>query len=505
MGYILWAIPLIGVLLFFLTNNRKTYHLISVCISTFMMGMSLILTAFVFLNGSVGNDYFGGVFYLDSLSAILLNLVVFVGLIVSIFTIEFVEEDIRQDKLKASRIKLYYMLMYIFIFTMIFTLTVKNMGLIWISIESTTLASTFLVGFYNEKTSIEAAWKYVIVCSVGIAIAMLGIVFLHISSVDVLQGKNLLDFTALTQHAKELNSSVLRLSFIFILIGFGTKAGLAPMHTWLPDAHSQSPAPISALLSGVLLNGSIYAIIRTLSIVNINLGSSLFTGRLMLAAGLLSIFVAGIVILTQKDYKRLLAYSSIEHMGIITIGIGIFTPIAIFGALFHMINHSMTKSMLFLSTGSIYQKYKTKEISHIRGLIKKMPYTGTIFLLGLFAITGTPPFSIFFSELQILISVFEKEEYLLGAGIILLLAFIFFGIVQTMFSMYREKNDVTESKLNELAEESDRPDVKDGDINKAGYISLMILATIIILIGFFMPDAIKQLITNSQMIILGGQ
>ncbi len=455
MGYVLWAVPLIGVLLFFLINNRETYHIISICISASMMGLSLVLTALVFVDGSVNYNSFGGVFYLDSLSAILLNLVVFVGLIVSIFSVGFIEEDIIQNKLKASRIKLYYMLMYIFIFTMVFTLTVKNMGLLWISIESTTLASTFLVGFYNEKTSIEAAWKYVIVCSVGIAIAMLGIVFLHISSVDALQGSNLLDFTALTQHAKELNSPVLRLSFIF------------------------------------------------------NLGSSMFTGRLMLAAGLLSILIPGIVILTQKDYKRLLAYSSIEHMGIIAIGVGVFTPVAIFGALFHMINHSLTKSMLFLSSGSIYQKFKTKEISKVRGLLNKMPYTGAIFLLGLLAITGTPPFSIFFSELQILIAIFEKGNYFLGAGIIILLALIFFGIVKTMFSMYRETSDGSELGLDVSIEGNievnDRKDVNVGDINKSGYISLLVLIITTLLIVFFMPNGIKQLIENAQMIILGGQ
>ncbi|MDD2215989.1 MAG: proton-conducting transporter membrane subunit, partial [Eubacteriales bacterium] len=281
-----------------------------------------------------------------------------------------------------------------------------------------------------------------------------------------------------------------RLAFLFILIGFGTKTGLAPMHTWLPDAHSQAPSPISALLSGVLLNSAMYGIIRTVAIVNRNLGSSDFTGRLLIATGVLSLITGAIFILTQKDFKRLLAYSSIEHMGIIAIAIGVFTPLSVFGGLFHMINHSFTKSMLFLSPGNIFQKYNTKKISKIRGAIKLLPVSGIVFLLGLFAIAGTPPFSIFASELSIILSIFEEERFLLGIVIIALLAVVFVGIALSLFKMFYGSN-------------SD-PDLTRGESNIPGTVGIGALLVVVLITGLFMPDGLHTLITNAQNIILGG-
>jgi len=416
--------------------------------------------------------------------------VVVIGLLASIYSIGYLEEELKHGKIDGRRMRLFYMLMHGFLFTMVFALTVKNMGLMWIAIEATTLASTFLVGFYNDKKAIEAAWKYVIICSVGIAIAMLGIVFLHISSVDVLKEGGLLDWTALYDNAKGLSSPVLRLAFMFILVGFGTKAGLAPMHTWLPDAHSQAPSPISAMLSGVLLNSALYPIIRTLAILNRNLESSVFTGRLLIGIGLISVATAGIFIITQRDYKRLLAYSSIEHMGIITLAMGIYTPAAVFGGLFHMINHSFTKSMLFLASGNILQKYGTREIGKVRSLIRVLPVSGPIFLIGLFAIGGTPPFSIFSSEFNILISIFQKRSFGVGVALLALLTLVFVGIATTLFRMFYGKNMVKE--------------VSTGEMNPYGTAVLIVLLAIISITGLYMPQGIKSLIVAAQQIITGG-
>lgn len=382
------------------------------------------------------------------------------------------------------------MLMYLFIFTMVLALTVRNIGIIWIAIEATTLASAFLVGFNNDKKAIEAVWKYVIICSVGIAIALLGIILLHLSSVGVIPNSNFLDWPTLFNNAKDLKSPILRFSFIFIIIGFGTKAGLAPMHTWLPDAHSQAYSPISALLSGVLLNSAMYAIIRSVSIVNKNLGSSVFTGRILIATGILSITTAAIFILTQKDYKRLLAYSSIEHMGIIALALGIFTPTSIFAALFHMINHSFTKSMLFFSSGSILQKYGSKEISKISNLLKILPITGTVFMLGLFAIAGIPPFSVFSSELNIIAAIFETKGFLIGSMLIILIAVIFVGIAITLFKVFYQ-NDA-------------EIDIKPGEYNIMGSIVTIVLLAIILITGMYMPYELRTLIKNAQIIIVGG-
>ena len=490
MGIFLWASPLLALLMAIISKGKNWIHKVNVSISGFMVIIAIFATRTVILNGKIEYQSFGGAFYLDSLSIIVLDIVVLLSFLVSIYSVGYVREEQKHGKMDENRIKLYYVLMNSFIFAMVLALTVNNIGILWIAIEATTLASTFLVGFYNNMHAIEAAWKYVIICSVGIAIAMLGIIFLHLSSVGVIDSSQALQMQVLFDHAKDLNTNVLRLAFIFILVGFGTKAGLAPMHTWLPDAHSQAPSPVSALLSGVLLNSAMYAIIRTCSIVNKNLGDSQFTGRLLIALGVLSVLTAAIFILTQKDYKRLLAYSSIEHMGIIAIAIGIFSPISIFAALFHMINHSLTKSMLFLASGNILHKYGTRNISDIKALLKIMPYTGAAFIVGLFAISGTPPFSIFSSELNVLVSIFTEDRFILGSVLIILLALIFAGIAVTLFKVFHDTDDQTPEMTRET--------------KSWGVGVLLILLILVSTMGIYMPTGLSNLITNAQLIITGG-
>jgi hydrogenase-4 component F len=490
MGFVLLAVPAIAVVLFLLLKGKQLQYSISISSSIILMVVAAFVTRDVMVFGKVEYSALGGIFYIDSLSIIVLDIVLIIGFMTSIYSIGYMEEELRHGKLDTYRLRIYYILMYSFIFTMVLALTVKNIGIMWIAIEATTLTSVFLVGFYNGKNALEAAWKYIIICSVGIAIALLGIIFLQLSSIGVLHSSQFLDWTALYNNAKALNSSALRLAFIFILIGFGTKAGLAPMHTWLPDAHSQAPSPISALLSGVLLNGAMYGIIRTVAIVNRSFGSSVFVGRILIAVGVLSIATAAVFILTQKDYKRLLAYSSIEHMGIIAIAIGIFSPLSVFGALLHMINHSFTKSMLFLSSGNVLQKYNTKDISRIKGMLKLLPVTGTVFLLGLFAIAGTPPFCVFTSELIIISSIFQKNNFFVGMLLIILLAIVFTGIALTMFKMFYGNN---------LSKE-----ISTGELNIPGVIAIVALFVIITATGLFIPNELKELIDKAERIIIGG-
>lgn len=327
MGLLLLAMPIIAVIIFLFNKDKQLSHMISIGTSSILLVIAIFLTSDVMRYGIVEYKTLGGFFYLDSFSIIVLDIIIIIGFVTSIYSVSYLDTEITHGQIQIGKVKTYYILMFSFIFTMMLAITVKNMGIMWIAIEATTLASAFLVGFYNHKQAIEAAWKYVIICSVGIAIALLGIMFLHLSSVNIVNESNVLDWTALYTNASALKCSTLKLAFIFIFIGFGTKAGLAPMHTWLPDAHSQAPSPISALLSGVLLNSAMYGIIRTVSIVNKNLGESMFTGRILMISGFLSIATAAVFIITQKDYKRLLAYSSIEHMGIISLSIGLFTPI----------------------------------------------------------------------------------------------------------------------------------------------------------------------------------
>lgn len=502
MGLILWIAPVIAVLLSRIVNNTKALHIISICASFVLLLAAGFATRHVGLYDTLAYRFFGEAFYIDAVSIIVLDIIILIGFLAAIYSIGYLNEELRHEKVTHKKIKFYYTMMYVFMFSMIFALTVKNIGIMWVAIEATTLASAFLVGFGNDKRALEAAWKYVVICSVGIATALVGIIFLHLASAGVVSSTNALQWDLLFSDAKGLNSPVLRLSFIFMLIGFGTKAGLAPMHTWLPDAHSQAPSPISALLSGVLLNSAMYAIIRILAIVNRNLGESGFTGRIMIAFGLLSISAAAVFIMTQKDYKRLLAYSSIEHMGIIALAFGLFTPLSIFAGFFHMINHSFTKSMLFLASGSILQKYGTREISKIRGLLKTLPVSGTAFLLGLFAISGTPPFSIFSSEVNVFLSIFSEKHYFLGGVFILQLALIFAGIAVALFKVFFGE-PALDAGIRQDGTGNPGGAIKPGEPNKPGAAVLIVLIIIISATGFYMPATLKELITSAQMIIGG--
>jgi hydrogenase-4 component F len=300
---------------------------------------------------------------------------------------------------------------------------INNLGILWVAIEMTTLISAFLVGFYNSKNSVEAAWKYIIICSVGIVFALLGtILFSYAFSIAGLSKS--LNWSDMVSVAHILDKNVLKVAFIFVLVGYGTKAGLAPMHTWLPDAHSQAVAPISTLLSGVLLKTALYAILR-FGIILIKSGEFGYFSHLMILFGVISLIISTGFILVQKDLKRLLAYSSIEHIGIISLGFGLGTPLAIAGAILHVLNHAVTKSLMFFGAGNIVRTYHKHNMNSIGGVIKVLPFTGIMVLLGVFALTGFPPFSIFISEIMIVMAAFTSGSYFIAALLLLLLAIIF--------------------------------------------------------------------------------
>jgi hydrogenase-4 component F len=492
MELFLWLIPPAALLLLALPLPRRFQHAVSVGSTALQACIAVFATVDVLRYGSVSPALFGGLLYLDAVSVLFLDLVAAIGLLVCLYTIGYVENEIRHGAMDAGRVRLLYLLMHVFLFTMVLALTVRNLGAVWIAIEATTLASVFLVGFHGGKSALEAAWKYIILCSVGITLAMVGIIFLNSAAAGVLGEGTSLDWTALSASAGALDSSYLRFAFVFLLVGFGTKAGLAPMHTWLPDAYNQAPSPVSALLSGVHLNAAMYALMRTVSIVNRNLGSSLYTGRLLIAAGFLSILAAALFLLTQKDYKRLLAYSSIEHMGIVAIAVGVFSPLSLFAAFYHLVNHSFTKSMLFLTSGTVLQKFGTREIGKVGHLTKALPVTGPVFLLGLIALGGTPPFSLFSSELGMLTSLFGEHRFLLGVGVVALLALVFAGIVQAMFRMFYPRPS------------TDLSAVAPGEPNPLGAAVVVLLLVVVLVTGVFLPDWLLRLLTRAQTLLSGG-
>ncbi len=371
-------------------------------------------------------------FLLDGLSLFFLAVISVVGFTSAVYSVGYFNSGSEEGGITCAQARVYYLLFDLFLLFMILVVSVNNLGLAWVSIEMTTLVSAFLVGFYRTKQSVEAAWKYIIICSVGILLALLGII-LFSYAMSLAGAPKSLNWTDLYQIAGKLDKNILKIAFIFVLVGYGTKAGLAPMHTWLPDAHSQAITPISALLSGVLLKTALYAIIRFGMIVNKGLAGREYFSHLMIVFGLVSLAVAAGLILTQKDLKRLLAYSSIEHIGVIAIGLGIGGPIACLGVLLHILNHALTKSLLFLGAGNIVKRYGRHNMRMIHGVIQSMPFTGTLFLLGSFAICGFPPFSIFMSELLIIIAGFLKGSFVV-TGLLLFFLVVAFSAIVNHFS-----------------------------------------------------------------------
>lgn len=314
----------------------------------------------------------------------------------------------------------------VFLSAMTLVTASQHFGLLWVAIEATTLASAPLIHYHRHHRSLEATWKYLLICSVGIAVALLGTYFL---AAAVRPGTSL-TFGALVAGAAGLNTGWLKAAFLLLVVGYGTKMGLAPMHTWLPDAHSEAPSVVSALLSGALLNCAFLAILRILAVCNAA-GLGPFGRQTILVLGLVSMAVAAGLIIGQPDYKRMLAYSSVEHMGILCVGIGL-GGVGDWGALFHAVNHSLTKAALFLLAGNLLAAYGTKNVADVRGALRSLPVTGALWIAGLFAILGAPPFGAFSSELTILRAAVDSGSWVVVSAYSVLLAAIFAGMITVL-------------------------------------------------------------------------
>lgn len=426
-------------------------------------------------------------FYADLLSAFFIFTIAIVNLASAVYSIGYITGDVKEGLITERKAKAYYSIFNLFAFTMFFVPLVNNLGMMWVAVEMTTLVSAFLVGFYKNKKSIEAAWKYIIICSVGITLALFGtILFYYTASRD--GGISMLNWTDMVSVAGVLNPNILKVAFLFILVGYGTKAGLAPMHTWLPDAHSQALAPISALLSGVLLPTAIYAILRFAVIINVTIGAG-YSGNLLIFFGLLSLGISAGFVIVQKDIKRLLAYSSIEHIGIISLGLGFGGALALYGALFHIFNHAVTKSLMFFGAGSAVKRYRTHDMGLIRGTISAMPFTGVVLIMGGFALTGSPPFSTFFSEIMIIIAGFKNGLWLQVAIMLLFIAVIFGAIIHHLSGVVFGKKPAQVSASGEPIS------------GKIVFASLLLL---ICAIGFKAPEFFNRLLLSASEILRGG-
>ena len=351
-------------------------------------------------------------FFIDPFNVFLVALTAFVGLTTALFSRPYMRVELEHGRLTAGRLRLYHSMYQLFMFTMLLALTTNNMGLMWVAMEGATLSTVLLVTLYRTPGSLEAGWKYFILCGVGIAQALFGTILLYVAAGKVLgaQGMTALLWTHLDAVKGQLEPTVLALAFVFLLIGYGTKVGLVPLHSWLPDAHAEGPTPISAVLSGLLLNVALYAVVRSKVLVEGSLHSEL-PAMMLMGFGLLSVVLASLLLWRQRDIKRLFAYSSIEHMGIATFAFGMGGPIANFAALLHMTVHSLTKSSIFFTAGHAAQKSGTQLMERIRGLITLSPTVGWGLMLGSLAILGVPPFGVFTSEFLILTTAMRTQPW----------------------------------------------------------------------------------------------
>ena len=378
-----------------------------VCLATFLSAVALAVR--VISHGPL--LVLDRLFFVDSFNVFLVALTAFVGFTTSIFSRPYMRIEREHGRLTPARLRLYHSMYQVFNFTMLLALLTNNMGILWVALEAATLATVLLVSLYRTPASLEAAWKYFILCGVGIAQALFGTILLYFAAEKLLgaEGGALL-WTELNAVKGQLEPTVLSLAFVFLLVGYGTKVGLVPLHNWLPDAHAEGPTPVSAVLSGLLLNVALYAVVRCKVLVDGSLQTS-FAKGLMMGFGMLSVVVAAFLLSRQRDIKRLFAYSSIEHMGIITFAFGMGGPIANFAGLLHMTVHSLTKSAIFFAVGHAAQKTGTQLMDGIRGLITISPAIGWGLVLATLAILGMPPFGVFASEFLILTTAMREQPW----------------------------------------------------------------------------------------------
>jgi hydrogenase-4 component F len=403
--------PLIGGLLLVIIGHRPIGGWINVVVGAFTFATSLAMALDVFAHGPTLSS--GRMFYIDAFNVYLVTLTAFVGFTTSIFSRPYMRHEVERGRLSDGRLRLYHSMYQGFQFAMLLALSTNNLGVLWVAMEAATLTTVLLVSLYRTPESIEAAWKYFILCGVGIAQALFGTVLVYFAAEQKLGGgrDDTLLWTVLHDSAASLDPTVLSLAFVFLLVGYGTKVGLVPLHAWLPDAHSEGPTPMSAVLSGLLLNVALYALVRLKMLVDASLQTHL-AGYLMMGFGLVSFMVAGLFLHRQHDIKRMYSYSSIEHMGLMTYAFGLGGPLATFGALLHMTVHSLTKSAIFITVGHASQLAGTQRIDKIRGLIKTQPAIGWGLLIGTVAIAGFPPFGVFTSEFLLLTATMKSWPWL---------------------------------------------------------------------------------------------
>jgi hydrogenase-4 component F len=419
----------------------------------------------------------GAYLLVDDLNGTFIVLTTFVGFTTSVFSLSYIGYELEIGRLTPPFVRFYHAMYQVLMFAMNLALVANNIGLMWVAIELATLTTVLMVGIYRTHEALEAAWKYFILGSVGIALALFGTILVYMAARPVVgEGLDAMVWTVLVTRAGDFDPALLDLAFVFLLIGYGTKVGLAPLHAWLPDAHAEGPTPISAVLSGLLLNVALYALLRFKMLLAVN-AAALAPGPLMVTLGLISLVFAAFMLYRRRDIKRLFAYSSIEHMGIITFAFGMGGPLANFAGLLHMTLHSLTKSAIFFAVGHVAQVKGTQRIADIGGLTETHPVLGWGLLLGVVAIAGLPPLGIFMSEFLVVSSTFAREPLLaliLVFGLLVGLAGLFLRINSIAFGEPRGSNAKA----------------------RASYVPIFAHLALVLAAGIYMPPAVVTWFQN---------
>ncbi len=479
--------PLVAGLLCLATNSRAWWERLNLAAFALVAGLALWVADNVASQGTM--SALNGFLRADALSALVLGLTGFVSLACAIYAVGYFRREASEGRVTHAQLRRYYVLTPLFVGAMLLVPLADNLGVMWVATESTTLASVLLVTFHNQKTSFEAGWKYIIIGSVGLSLALFGTVFTYYAAVGVLgpETRGGMNWSVLAGVGDKLNQPAMRLMFILVLLGYGTKAGLAPMHTWKPDAYAEAPVPSAALLGAAFINCAFYAIIRFDVLAEKCLGRD-FPGKLLGGFGVATILVATPFVLVQRNFRRLLAYSSIDHAGIMVAGLGFGGKLGALGATLHMVFHAVTKPLLFFCAGNVQQQFATPYLWKVRGVIRSLPWTGGLFLMAALAVTGTPPFSLFQSEFSILSAALAADRGWAAA--------LFVGGVVAIFAGFLAHV----SKLSLGAPAPDTPCAAECPWKLA---AMALVAVPVTTLGFWLPGPLYELVRQTAQIIEG--
>jgi hydrogenase-4 component F len=486
---LLWLTPLLSFtvgLAMLLLRSRRLLAVLDVAGSLAVLGLTLEIARQVVQGGPLGAL---GVFRADQVAVLFLVLIGLLAVAVSVATVGWMRQEIARGQMHVERLRYYYALVHGFLATMLVTVLADNLGILWIAMEGTTITSALLVGFHGDKHGLEAAWKYIIVTTIGISFGLFGTVLVYGAAAHAQGGvlAGAMNWSSIVAIAPRLDPGIIRIGFIFVIVGYGTKAGLAPVHMWLPDAHSQAPTPVSALLSGALIKCALFGIIRFHTIARAACGPE-FSQGLLLIFGLVSVLVATPFILAQHDLKRLLGYHSVEHVGIIALGLGFGGRLGTYGALLHVINHGVTKALVFLIAGDAIGRYGTRDMRMMTGFLGIAPLAGTFLLMGAFSLAGTPPFSIFISELMVIQAGLAAGRYVTVAIFLVMVVLIFAGLIHHVGQMVFGVAPASASRSREAP---------------LPLLGMLLLVAVMVVLGVCMPAGLDRVLARATEIILG--